>query len=95
MVVIDALEDACARIGRPKAIRVEQGSQLPSKERDLGAYANGVVLVFGRPGRPTDNACAESFNAIIRLESLGQHWFLDLDDACKERSRIGGQGKTK
>ncbi|MCL5775379.1 transposase, partial [Limibaculum sp. FT325] len=41
-------------------------------------------LDFSRPGRPTDNAYAESFNAVVRLECLGQHWFLDLDDARKK-----------
>lgn len=84
MMVIDALQEACARIGRPKVIRVDQGSQFTSKELDLWAYANGVVLDFSRPGRPTDNAYAESFNAVVRLECLGQHWFLDLDDARKK-----------
>jgi putative transposase len=60
---------------------VDQGSQFTSKELDLWAYANGVILDFSRPGKPTDNAYAESFNATVRLECLGRHWFLDLDDA--------------
>jgi putative transposase len=38
-------------------------------------------LDFTRPRTPTDNAYAESFNSTVRLECLGQHWFLDLDDA--------------
>lgn len=42
------------------------------------------TLDFSRPGKPTDNAFAESFNASVRLECLGQHWFLDLDDARKK-----------
>jgi putative transposase len=40
-----------------------------------------VTLDFSRPGKPTDNAYVESFNATVRLECLGRHWFLDLDDA--------------
>jgi putative transposase len=36
---------------------------------------------FSRSGKPTDNAYVESFNATVRLECLGRHWFLDLDDA--------------
>ena len=81
MEVIDALEEICCRNGRPKAIRVDHGSQFTSKELDLWAYANDVALDFSRPGDPTDNAYAESFNAIVRMECLGQHWFLGLDDA--------------
>ena len=68
-------------MGCQRAIRVDQGSQFTSKELDLWAYANGVTLDFSRPGKPTDNAYVESFNATVRLECLGRHWFLDLDDA--------------
>jgi putative transposase len=31
--------------------------------------------------KPSDNAYAEGFNSTVGLECLGQHWFLDLDDA--------------
>ncbi len=81
MEVIDALEQARRGFGLPPTIRVDQGSQFTSKELDLWAYANNVTLDFSRPGRPVDNAYAESFNARVRMECLGQHWFLDLDDA--------------
>jgi transposase InsO family protein len=80
MDVIDALEQARRQHGLPTTIRVDQG-QFTSKELDLWAYANGVTLDFSRPGKPTDNAYVESFNATVRLECLGRHWFLDLDDA--------------
>lgn len=81
MEVIEALDEAGRRHGRPKSIRVDQGSQFTSKELDLWAYGNGVVLDFSRPGKPTDNAYTESYNAIVRMECLGQHWFLSLEDA--------------
>jgi putative transposase len=79
--VIDALEQARRQYGLPTTIRVDQGSQFRSKELDLWAYTNGVTLDFSRPGKPTDNAYLESFNATVRLQRLGQHWLLDLDDA--------------
>jgi putative transposase len=60
---------------------VDNGSQFTSREFDLWAYANGVILDFSRPGKPTENAFIENFNARVRLECLNQHWFLDLDDA--------------
>lgn len=84
IVVIDALEEARNRFGLPHTIRVDQGCQFTSKELDLWAYANGITLDFSRPGKPTDNAFVESFNASVRLECLGQHWFMDLDDATKK-----------
>jgi putative transposase len=81
MEVIDALEQAGEQYGLPRTIRVDQGSQFTSKELDLWAYAKNITLDFSRPGKPTDNAYVESFNATARLECLGRHWFLDLDDA--------------
>jgi putative transposase len=65
----------------PQVIRLDQGCQFTSRELDLWAYAKGVVLDFSRPGKPTDNAHVEAFNARFRAECLSQHWFLDLDDA--------------
>lgn len=84
MEVIDALNEARNRFGLPHTIRVDLGSQFTSKELDLWAYTNGVTLDFSRPGKPTDNAYAESFNASVRLECLGQHWFMDLDEARRK-----------
>jgi putative transposase len=60
--------------------RVDQGSQLTLRELDLWAYAKGVTSDFSCPGNSTDNAYVEGFNSMIRLEFLGQHWFLDLND---------------
>ena len=93
MEVIDALEQARRQHGLPTTIRVAQGSQFTSKELDLWAYANGITLDFSRPGKPTDNAYVESFNATVRLECLGRHWFFDLDDAneVKPHSAIGDE----
>jgi len=48
---------------------------------DHWAYWNHVTLDFSRPGKPTDNAVIESFNASLRRECLSQHWFIDLTDA--------------
>jgi putative transposase len=84
MVVIEALEQARRDFGLPHTIRVDQGCQFTSKELDLWAYTNGITLDFSRPGKPTDNAFVESFNASARLECLGQHWFLDMDDATQK-----------
>lgn len=79
--VVSTLNRAVTMFGKPRSIRVDNGSQFTSREFDLWAYANGIILDFSRPGKPTDNAFVESFNARVRLECLNQHWFLDLDDA--------------
>lgn len=79
--VVEVLERVGRVTGFPAAIRVDQGSEFVSRDLDLWAYQRGVTLDFSRPGKPTDNAYAESFNATVRLECLGRCWFLDLDDA--------------
>ena len=68
MEVINSLEQARRQYGLPTTIRVDQGSQFTSRGLDLSAYANGVTLDCSRPGKPTDNAYVEIFNATVRLE---------------------------
>jgi putative transposase len=79
--VVRTLERVCAEVGKPKTIRVDQGSEFISRELDLWAYLNGVTLDFSRPGKPTDNAFIEAFNGRFRSECLNQHWFMSLADA--------------
>jgi putative transposase len=82
--VVATLEGACASVGYPKTIRVDQGSEFVSRDLDLWAYARGVTLDFSRPGKPTDNAFIEAFNGRPRAECLNAHWFLTLADARKK-----------
>lgn len=79
--VVRTLDQACKLFGYPKSIRVDQGSEFISRDLDLWAYQNDVVLDFSRPGKPTDNAFIESFNGKFRAECLNAHWFVTLDDA--------------
>ena len=79
--VVRTLEWATKRHGTPPAIRVDNGPEFISKELDLWAYANDVTLDFSRPGKPTDNAFIETFNARVRQECMNQHWFLSLADS--------------
>ena len=47
--VVRTLEQVCPRIGYPKTIRVDQGSEFVSRDLDLWAYTKGVTLDFSRP----------------------------------------------
>lgn len=40
-----------------------------------------VLLDFSVPGKPTDDAATESFNASVRRECLSQHYFSTLAEA--------------
>lgn len=79
--VADTLDRAIAAYGKPQRIFLDNGPEFVSRELDLWAYAKEVILDYSRPGKPTDNAFIESFNARFRQECLSQHWFLDLADA--------------
>ncbi len=79
--VVRVLEGVVDEHGLPRTIRVDNGPEFISKDLDLWAYWNQVNLDFSRPGKPTDNAFIETFNARFRLECLNEHWFLTLDDA--------------
>lgn len=79
--VVRTLEKVCRKIGYPKAIWVDQGSEFIFRDLDLWAYQKDVVLDFSRPGKPTDNAFIESFNGKFRAECQNAHWFMGLDDA--------------
>ena len=79
--VVTTLERVALVYGRPKRIKVDNGPEFISRELDLWAYLHGVELDFSRPGKPTDNAFAESFNGKFRAECLNAYWFLSLEDA--------------
>ncbi len=79
--VVQTLERVCRKIGYPKSIRVDQGSEFISRDLDFWAYQKDVILDFSRPGKPTDIAFIESFNGKFRAECLDTHWLMSLDDA--------------
>ena len=68
--VAQTLERVCGRIGYPKNVRVDNGSEFISRDLDLGAYANDITLDFSRPGKPTDKSFIEAFNSKFRAECL-------------------------
>ena len=46
----------------------------------MWACLNGVEMDFSPPGKPTDNAIIEPFNARLRAEYINESWFLSLQD---------------
>ena len=68
--VVTTLDHVCRKIGYPKTIRVDQGTEFVSRDMDLWAYQRGVILDFSRPGKPTDNAF------ILRRENSPPDCFL-------------------
>lgn len=81
------LDQLIQQRGRPATIVSDNGTEFTSKAMFFWAKETGVVLHFIQPGKPTQNAFVESFNARFRDGCLNQHWFRDLDEAREEIDR--------
>ena len=75
------LDRAGERAGLPEAVVSDNGPEFTSRALDAWAYEQGVELRFIQPGKPIQNAFAESFIGKFRDECLNEHWFANLADA--------------
>ena len=82
--VVEVLDRLARERGKPRTVRCDKGPEFAGKMLDQWAYLNGVTIDFSRPGKPTDNAFIEAFNARLRAECLNAHWFLSLADAAEK-----------
>ena len=80
--VLDRLKEE--RGSLPKVIVIDNGPEFSGKALDDWAWRNGVKLHFIDPGKPQQNAFAESFNATFRRDCLDQNWFYTLEEAKQE-----------
>jgi putative transposase len=85
--VVDVLNRLAAQRGAPTRLWCDNGSEFCSQIVDMWAYQHQVRIDFSRPGKPTDNAHVESFNATLRRECLNAHWFESLHEA-KDRIEV-------
>lgn len=65
----------------PKKMVMDNGPELTSKALFFWSKRTGVRLHFIQPGKPTQNAFIESFNAKFREYCLNLNWFASLQDA--------------
>ena len=68
--IAEKLDRLVALRGKPASIRVDNGPEFAGRMLDQCADLNKVELDFSRPGKPTDNAFIEAFNARLRSERL-------------------------
>ena len=79
--VVQVLERTAESRGLPEVITLDNGPEFAGKALDEWAYSTGVKLNFIRPGKPIENAYAESFIGRLRDECLNENWFISLRDA--------------
>jgi len=79
--VVSVLDRLAETRGLPEVITMDNGPEFAGKTLDEWAYRKGVKLNFIRPGKPIENAYAESFNSRFRDECLNTNWFMSLRHA--------------
>ena len=71
--VVRRLDDVASQFGYPSALRVDNGPEFIASALEQWALENTVELLFIQPGKPTQNAFIESFNARVRDEVMNAH----------------------
>lgn len=79
--VVLVLDRVAAERGYPLSIVCDNGPEFRGEALDQWAAEHGVALLFIDPGKPIQNAFAESFNGRFRDECLNESWFVSLADA--------------
>ncbi len=79
--VTQVLDEAIRKRGRPRRIVCDNGSEFTSLWFMQWAARHGIDIQFIQPGKPTQNAFAESFNGRFRDECLNTNWFWHLPHA--------------
>lgn len=59
-------------------ITMDNGPEFTGRHLDEWAVCRGIKLHFIWPGKPMENAFAESFNGRLRDECLNTNWFISL-----------------
>lgn len=67
--------------GLPEAIVLDNGPEFRGRALAAWSEERGVRLEFIQPGKPAQNAYADSFNGRLRDECLNANWFTSLSDA--------------
>ena len=65
---------------RETIIHTDRGSQYLSKEYRKYCKENNLELSYSRKGNPYDNACIESFHAMLKKEYVHHKKFKNLEE---------------
>jgi putative transposase len=81
------LDALTARRGRPAMIVSDNGTELTSRAVLESTNRTGTLGPYIAPGKPTENACVESFIGRFRDECLNEEVFASLAEApCRDRA---------
>jgi len=78
------LDRIASERGLPEAIVLDNGPEFRGRALAAWSEERRVRLEFIQPGKPVQNAYAESFNGRLRDECLNANWFTSLSDARRK-----------
>jgi len=78
------LDRIASERGLPEAIVLDNGPEFRGRALAAWSEERRVRLEFIQPGKPVQNAYAESFNGRLRDECLNANWFTSLRDAQRK-----------
>lgn len=79
--VIECLERAIEKHGKPKYIRSDNGPEFISKQFQKWMHDNGIGWSKIEKGKPQQNCFIERFNKTVREDLLDANLFFDLEQA--------------
>ena len=88
--VVRELEALIARRGRPGVIVSDNGTEFTSSAVLKFTQEHTVDWRYIAPGKPIQNAFAESFQGRMRDECLNEHLFFSINHAVVHRARTDG-----
>jgi len=88
--VIQSLEEAAPTYGFPERIVTDNGPEFRSRSMQRWAQDRGIACHSIEPGKPTQAAFIESFNARLRDECLNKYVFLGVREAQDVLERCRG-----
>jgi len=79
-LVMDVLNEALAKYGKPEIFNTDQGSQYTSYIHTQTLKDNGIIISMDGKGRATDNICIERFWRSAKVEKI----YLNQYETIKE-----------
>ncbi len=83
--VTQVLELLINDIGKPKQIRVDNGSEFTAETFVKWCNKHRIEILYIQPGKPTQNAYIERFNGTYRREILNHYIFYSITRSSNTR----------
>lgn len=82
-LAIQAIRNACLNVRNTKGIILQSdlGCQYTSQSFEKYLKSKGIIHSFSGKGNPYDNACIESFHAILKKEEIHHNTYYDFNIA--------------